>query len=140
MNLWCAGCAGVAFRANKVLQTRIAQENAIPTLVPLLVDTEHVAEETRVEVAYTLACIVLCHADNLQQLQSEKQFSFDVIRRLLCSKSEVCMSVADADDVERRTPGRSQFYSDKPVGDLAGALLRLVSQSGINNYFLDSAS
>ena len=78
----------MAFRANKVLQTHIAQENAIPTLVPLLVDPT-VSEETRVEVAYTLACVVLCHADNLEQLQAEDKFSFDVVRRLLCSQSEV---------------------------------------------------
>ena len=84
--------SGVAFRANKVLQTHIAQENAIPTLVPLLVDSS-VSEETRVEVAYTLACIVLCHADNLQQLQAQEKFSFDVVRRLLCSHSEVCLSL-----------------------------------------------
>jgi len=86
MNLWWSG---VAFRANKVLQTRIAQENAIPTLVPLLVDST-VSEETRVEVAYTLACIVLCHADNLQQLHDQQQFSFHIVRRLLCSQSLVC--------------------------------------------------
>ena len=83
---------GVAFRANKVLQTRIAQENAISTLVPLLVDPA-VPEETRVEVAYTLACIVLCHADNLQQLHAEDKFSFDVVRLLLCSQSEVGLRV-----------------------------------------------
>jgi len=90
-----------------VLQSRIAQENAIPTLVPLLVDST-VSEETRVEVAYTLACIVLCHADNLQQLQAEDKFSFDVVRRLLCSQSEVCSSlvtssVPAADDTDHRT-------------------------------------
>ena len=80
---------GIAFRANKALQTRIAQQNAIPTLVPLLVDSSQ-SEETRVEVAFTLACIVLCHADNLQQLHDQQHFSFDVIRQLLCSESEVC--------------------------------------------------
>ena len=81
--------SGVAFRANKVLQTLIAEENAIPTLVELLVD-DNVPEETRVEIAYTLACIVLRHPDNLQQLNAEDNFSFDVVRRLLCSQSGVC--------------------------------------------------
>ena len=82
--------SGVAFRANKVLQTRIAQENAISTLVPLLVNSA-VPEETRVEAAYTLACIVLCHTENLQQLHADDKFSFGVVRRLLCSQSEVCL-------------------------------------------------
>jgi len=81
--------SGVAFRANRVLQTRIAQENAIATLVQLLVDSNNVAEETRVEVAYTLACIVLCHSDNLEQLHAQQHFSFDLVRRMLCSHSPV---------------------------------------------------
>ena len=81
--------SGVAFRANKLLQTRIAQENAISTLVSLLIESA-VSEETKVEVAYALACIVLRHSDNLQQLHAEQQFSFNVILRLLCSQSEVC--------------------------------------------------
>ena len=71
-----------------MLQTCIAQENAISTLVLLLVNST-VPEESRVEAAYTLACIVLCHDDNLQQLHTDHKFSFDVVRRLLCSQSEV---------------------------------------------------
>ena len=77
----------MAYRANKVTQTCIADENAISILVPILADSP--SEEMRVEVAYTLACIVLCHTENLERLQSEEIFSFDLVRQLLNSKSEV---------------------------------------------------
>jgi hypothetical protein len=78
---------GVAFCANKVVQTRIAEENAIETLVNVLTTTS--SDELKVEIAYALGCIVLCHSENLEQLQQFESFSFDLVRDLLDSPVEV---------------------------------------------------
>ena len=78
---------GLAYRNNSVTQNKIAEENAIPTLVQLLVNQSE--EEIQVEVAYTIGCIVLSNKETQAKLDEETQFSFDILTRLLGSESEV---------------------------------------------------
>lgn len=78
---------GVAYRNNKLTQGKIAEEGAIPLLVQLL--NVPPSEEIQVEVAMSLACIVLGNHGNQEKLQEEETFKFDLLLDLLNSRHEV---------------------------------------------------
>jgi len=65
----------------------MAEENAIGLLVQLLADPP--SEEIQVEVAYSLACLVLGNSVNQERLSMEPAFSFDLLLQLLSSPNEV---------------------------------------------------
>ncbi|KAK6172108.1 hypothetical protein SNE40_018060 [Patella caerulea] len=79
-------CVGVAYRNNKVTQRKIAEEGGIPILVQLL--KYPLNQEIQVEVAISLACVVLSNHGNQEKLQEEPDFNFDVLLYLLRSKDE----------------------------------------------------
>ncbi|ESP02231.1 hypothetical protein LOTGIDRAFT_224972 [Lottia gigantea] len=79
-------CVGVAYRNNKVTQRKIAEEGGIPILVEKL--AEHPSQEIQVEVAITLACVVLSNHSNQEKLQEEPDFNFDSLLGLLKSRDE----------------------------------------------------
>ncbi|XP_077978159.1 ankyrin and armadillo repeat-containing protein-like [Glandiceps talaboti] len=85
----CLGtlCVGVAHRSNHVTQGKIAEENAISTLVQLLATTSK--EIVKVEVAISLACIILCNRDNQALLLDQSAFSFGILLELFKSKDEI---------------------------------------------------
>ncbi|XP_067649055.1 ankyrin and armadillo repeat-containing protein-like [Haliotis asinina] len=79
-------CVGVANRNNKLTQRKIAEEGGIPILVQILLSPP--SEEIHVEVAHSLACVVLSNHDNQEKLQEEQGFKFDILLDLLKSSSE----------------------------------------------------
>ncbi|XP_064647682.1 ankyrin and armadillo repeat-containing protein-like isoform X2 [Lineus longissimus] len=76
-------CVGVAHRNNKVTQRRITEENAMVTLVQLLVNPPNI--EIQVEVASTLGCLVLSNADSQERLKEHTDFQFEILLDLLKS-------------------------------------------------------
>ena len=76
-------CIGVAHTNNKVTQKHIAEENALTTLVQLLVAPPN--KEIQVEVAYTIGCVVLANAENQEKLLEEPGFKYDILLDLLNS-------------------------------------------------------
>lgn len=99
---------GVAYRNNRVTQRRIADEGGIPILVQILLNPP--SEEVQVEVAISLACVVLSNRENQEKLQEEPNFKFDILLDLLRSRNEV----RDWRGVQRRNPKRD----DRFVGQL----------------------
>ncbi|KAL8620460.1 hypothetical protein ACOMHN_048393 [Nucella lapillus] len=79
-------CVGVAYRNNKVTQRRIAEEGGIHILVQIFLNPS--SEEVQVEVAISLASVVLSHRQNQEKLLEEPHFKFDVLLDLLRSKNE----------------------------------------------------
>ncbi|XP_022079769.1 ankyrin and armadillo repeat-containing protein-like isoform X2 [Acanthaster planci] len=79
-------CVGVANINNPVTQRKIAEENAISTLVSLFVSTSH--DYIRVEIANTLACIILGSKENQALLKEEPQFEMQMLLNLLHSKKK----------------------------------------------------
>ena len=77
----------MAYRNNKVTQRRIADEGGIPILVQILLNPP--SEEVQVEVAISLACVVLSNRENQEKLQEEPNFKFDILLDLLRSRNEV---------------------------------------------------
>ena len=78
---------GVAHKNNRMTQRKIAEENAIATLVQLMLSPQSV--EIQVEVAYTLGCVVLSNGENQQRLKEEQCFKFDILLDLLSSDDDV---------------------------------------------------
>ncbi|XP_077867464.1 LOW QUALITY PROTEIN: ankyrin and armadillo repeat-containing protein-like [Saccoglossus kowalevskii] len=80
-------CVGVAHRNNKVTQMKIAEENAISTLVNLMVTSDN--EMVKVEVAISLACIILGNKENQRLLIEEPSFTFSFLLDLFKSRDEI---------------------------------------------------
>ncbi|KAK7484931.1 hypothetical protein BaRGS_00023851, partial [Batillaria attramentaria] len=79
-------CVGVAYCNNKVTQRRIADEGGIPILVQILIHPP--SEEVQVEVAISLACVVLSNRENQEKLQEEPTFKFELLLDLLKSRNK----------------------------------------------------
>ena len=79
--------SGVAHKNNKVTQQKIAEEQAIPTLVQLLAKPPN--ENIQVQVAFTLGCVVLSNRDNQEKLREETEFKFKILLDLLHRPDEV---------------------------------------------------
>lgn len=78
---------GVAYRNNKITQWRIAEEGGIPILVQILLNPP--SEDVQVEVAISLACIVLGNGENQERLLQVPGFNFDILLNLLKSQNKV---------------------------------------------------
>lgn len=78
---------GVAYRNNKITQWRIAEEGGIPILVQILLNPP--SEDVQVEVAISLACIVLGNVENQERLLQVPGFNFDILLNLLKSQNKV---------------------------------------------------
>ncbi|CAH1788258.1 unnamed protein product [Owenia fusiformis] len=79
-------CVGLAHGSNKHTQNKIAEEKAISTFVHLL--NEPPSQEIQVEVACTLASVVLNNASNQSRLREETGFTYKKMLHLLTSKNE----------------------------------------------------
>ena len=79
----------MAHKNNKVTQAKIAEEQAIPNLVKLLVRPP--SQQIQVEVAYALGCVVLSNHDNQEKLREESGFKFRILLDLLHWQNEVAL-------------------------------------------------
>ncbi|XP_033006819.1 ankyrin and armadillo repeat-containing protein [Lacerta agilis] len=88
-------CIGEANINNPVSQENVVDEGALPILVHLL--KHHSSLHIKVEVAYSLACIVLKN-DNLQSVLREKEgFSYsDVLGLLYVPEKDICLRAGNA--------------------------------------------
>ncbi|KAK2904788.1 hypothetical protein Q8A67_006587 [Cirrhinus molitorella] len=74
-------CIGVALTTNKKSQRIIYKEKAIPTLLELL--KSHESLEVKVQVAQTLACVLLGNQKLQREFWEEEDFSYNIILELL---------------------------------------------------------
>ena len=72
---------------NPITQRKIAEEYTISTLVSIFRSTSN--EYIQVEIANTLACIILGNKDNQELLKQEPQFEMQLLLNLLHSKKKV---------------------------------------------------
>ncbi|XP_038077595.1 ankyrin and armadillo repeat-containing protein-like isoform X2 [Patiria miniata] len=79
-------CVGVANINNPITQSKIAEENTISTLVSIFLTTRH--DYIKVEIANTLACIILGNKENQALLKEEPQFEMQMLLNLLHSKNK----------------------------------------------------
>uniref|UniRef100_A0A8C8RZJ2 Ankyrin and armadillo repeat containing n=1 Tax=Pelusios castaneus TaxID=367368 RepID=A0A8C8RZJ2_9SAUR len=83
-------CIGVAHTNNPVSQENIVEEQALPILVHLL--KSHNSLQIKVEVAYSLACIVLRNSNLQTVLQEEEGFDYsDVLELLSAPDKDICL-------------------------------------------------
>ncbi|CAM5147572.1 unnamed protein product [Eretmochelys imbricata] len=83
-------CVGVAHTNNPVSQENIVEEQALPILVHLL--KNHNSLQIKVEVAYSLACIVLRNSNLQTVLQEEEGFVYsDVLELLNAPDKDICL-------------------------------------------------
>ncbi|EMP26250.1 Ankyrin and armadillo repeat-containing protein [Chelonia mydas] len=81
---------GVAHTNNPVSQENIVEEQALPILVHLL--KNHNSLQIKVEVAYSLACIVLRNSNLQTVLQEEEGFVYsDVLELLNAPDKDICL-------------------------------------------------
>ncbi|KYO33714.1 ankyrin and armadillo repeat-containing protein isoform B [Alligator mississippiensis] len=83
-------CIGVAHINNPISQENIVEEQALPILVNLL--KHHNSLQIKVEVAYSLACIVLKNSKLQAVLQEKEGFSYtDVLELLYAPDKDICL-------------------------------------------------
>ena len=78
---------GVANVNNPITQAKIAEENTISTLVSIFCSTSN--DYIKVEIAKTLACVILGNKENQALLKEEPQFEMQLLLNLLHSKKTV---------------------------------------------------
>ncbi|XP_006864131.1 PREDICTED: ankyrin and armadillo repeat-containing protein [Chrysochloris asiatica] len=76
-------CIGVAHTSNPISQQYVVEENAFPVLIQLL--RSHPSTNIKVEVAFSLACIVLGNDLLQKKLQETEGFKYDDVLYLLHS-------------------------------------------------------
>ncbi|CAD7685942.1 unnamed protein product [Nyctereutes procyonoides] len=83
-------CIGVAHTSNPISQQFVVQENAFPVLLQLL--RNHPSPNIRVEVAFSLACIVLRNDLLQNELQENEGFKYaDVLYLLHSQDKDICL-------------------------------------------------
>nr|XP_048311970.1 ankyrin and armadillo repeat-containing protein isoform X2 [Myodes glareolus] len=83
-------CIGVAHTSNPLSQQFVVEENAFPVLIQLL--RSHPSINIKVEVAFSLACIVLGNDLLQKELQEKEGFEYSDVLHLLHSKDkEICL-------------------------------------------------
>ncbi|XP_063115499.1 ankyrin and armadillo repeat-containing protein isoform X1 [Cavia porcellus] len=88
-------CIGVAHTSNPISQQFIVDENAFPVLMQLLRD--HPSPNIKVEVAFSLACIVLGNDGLQKELQEIEGFKYsDVLYLLYSPNKDICLRAAYA--------------------------------------------
>ncbi|CAH2306538.1 ankyrin and armadillo repeat-containing [Pelobates cultripes] len=102
-------CIGVAHINNPVTQDKIVEEQALPTLIHLL--KTHGSIKIKVEVACTLACIVLKNAVLQAQLHEMEEFKYtDVLDLLHTPDKDICLRVGYALALFAYNSTLHQFY------------------------------
>ncbi|XP_050975889.1 ankyrin and armadillo repeat-containing protein isoform X1 [Labeo rohita] len=88
-------CIGVALTTNKKSQKTIYREKAIPTLLELL--KSHESLEVKVQVAQTLACVLLGNQKLQRQFWEQEDFSYNIILELLEAENKsICLDAGRA--------------------------------------------
>ncbi|XP_027444855.2 ankyrin and armadillo repeat-containing protein isoform X1 [Zalophus californianus] len=83
-------CIGVAHTSNPISQQFIVEENAFPVLIHLL--RNHPSPNIKVEVAFSLACIVLRNDLLQNELQENEGFKYaDVLYLLHSPDKDICL-------------------------------------------------
>uniref|UniRef100_A0A8C0WKP3 Ankyrin and armadillo repeat-containing protein n=1 Tax=Castor canadensis TaxID=51338 RepID=A0A8C0WKP3_CASCN len=83
-------CIGVAHTCNPISQQFVVEENAFPVLIHLL--RNHPSPNIKVEVAFSLACIVLGNETLQNELQETEGFKYsDVLYLLHSTDKEICL-------------------------------------------------
>ncbi|KAM9664755.1 ankyrin and armadillo repeat-containing protein isoform 2-T2 [Trichechus inunguis] len=83
-------CIGVAHTSNPISQQYVVEENAFPVLIQLL--RNHPSANIKVEVAFSLACIVLRNDLLQNELQEAEGFKYDDVLYLLHSPDkDICL-------------------------------------------------
>ncbi|XP_059134001.1 ankyrin and armadillo repeat-containing protein isoform X1 [Peromyscus eremicus] len=83
-------CIGVAHTSNAMSQRFVVEENAFPVLIQLL--RSHPSTNIKVEVAFSLACIVLGNELLQKELQEKEGFEYSDVLYLLHSKEkDICL-------------------------------------------------
>ncbi|KAM9248462.1 ankyrin and armadillo repeat-containing protein [Dugong dugon] len=83
-------CIGVAHTSNPISQQYVVEENAFPVLIQLL--RNHPSANIKVEVAFSLACIVLRNDLLQNELQETEGFKYDDVLYLLHSPDkDICL-------------------------------------------------
>ncbi|XP_057614482.1 ankyrin and armadillo repeat-containing protein isoform X1 [Chionomys nivalis] len=83
-------CIGVAHTSNPLSQQFVVEENAFPVLIQLL--RSHPSLNIKVEVAFSLACIVLGNDLLQKELQEKEGFQYSDVLYLLHSKDkDICL-------------------------------------------------
>ncbi|XP_061468883.1 ankyrin and armadillo repeat-containing protein [Rhineura floridana] len=83
-------CVGEASISNPVSQENVVDEGALPILVYLL--KHHQSLQIKVEVAFSLACIVLRNSNLLNVLQEKEGFNYsDILGLLYASDKDICL-------------------------------------------------
>ncbi|XP_039700163.1 ankyrin and armadillo repeat-containing protein isoform X3 [Pteropus medius] len=83
-------CIGVAHTSNPISQKFVVEENAFPVLIQLL--RNHPSPTIKVEVAFSLACIVLRNNLLHKELQENEGFKYDDVLYLLHSQDkDICL-------------------------------------------------
>ncbi|XP_068079437.1 ankyrin and armadillo repeat-containing protein isoform X1 [Danio rerio] len=79
-------CIGVALTTNKNSQKTVYREQAIPTLLELL--KAHKSQEIKVQVAQTLACVLLGNQKLQREFWEQEDFSYENIVELLNAENK----------------------------------------------------
>eukprot|EP00074_Homo_sapiens_P084161 XP_016858907.1 ankyrin and armadillo repeat-containing protein isoform X21 [Homo sapiens] len=83
-------CIGVAHTSNPVSQQLVVDENAFPVLIQLL--RNHPSPNIKVEVAFSLACIVLGNDVLQKDLHENEGFEYaDVLYLLHSTEKDICL-------------------------------------------------
>uniref|UniRef100_M3YLR7 Ankyrin and armadillo repeat containing n=1 Tax=Mustela putorius furo TaxID=9669 RepID=M3YLR7_MUSPF len=83
-------CIGVAHTSNPISQQFVVEENAFPILIQLL--RNHPSPNIKVEVAFTLACIVLRNDLLQKELHENEGFRYaDVLQLLHSPDKDICL-------------------------------------------------
>ncbi|KAI5281304.1 Ankyrin And Armadillo Repeat-Containing Protein [Manis pentadactyla] len=83
-------CIGVAHTSNPISQHFVVEENAFPVLIQLL--RNHPSPNIKVEVAFSLACIVLGNDLLQNELQEKEGFKYaDVLYLLHLQDKNICL-------------------------------------------------
>ncbi|XP_008591650.1 PREDICTED: ankyrin and armadillo repeat-containing protein [Galeopterus variegatus] len=83
-------CIGVAHTGNPISQQFVVEENAFPVLMQLL--RNHPSSNIKVEVAFSLACIVLRNDVLQKELQENEGFEYaDVLYLLQSTDKDICL-------------------------------------------------
>uniref|UniRef100_A0A8C5QDV3 Ankyrin and armadillo repeat containing n=1 Tax=Leptobrachium leishanense TaxID=445787 RepID=A0A8C5QDV3_9ANUR len=104
-----AMCIGVSHINNPITQEKIVEEQALPTLVHLL--KTHNSLNIRVEVACTLACIVLSNSVLQDHLHRKEDFRYNDVMDLLYSPDkDICLRAGYALSLFAYNSTLHQFY------------------------------
>ncbi|CAB1346712.1 unnamed protein product [Coregonus sp. 'balchen'] len=88
-------CIGVAHTNNPNSQRVIAEEQAIPTLLELV--THHESLQVKVQVAQTLACVLLGNQDLQTAFWEKKEFTYETVLELLrVPDQDICLEAGYA--------------------------------------------